>query len=110
MAHARLRSAATPESAGLRAPELAALTEEIDALPLRGWCAGAVVLAGRGRYVALEHATGWAVRYASYDPESGGGVELPREQWQPVTPDTRFDLASLTKLFTALAAMQQCER
>ena len=28
----------------------------------------------------------------------------------PVTADTLFDLASLTKLFTAVAAVQQCER
>lgn len=110
VAHTKLTSAAAPERAGLHAAELAALTEGIDALPARGWCSGAVVLAGRGRYVALEHATGWAVRYAAYDPETGRGVELPRAQWEPVHTDTLFDLASLTKLFTAVAALQQCER
>ncbi|WP_208882485.1 serine hydrolase domain-containing protein [Streptomyces armeniacus] len=109
MAYARLRHAASPERAGLRAAELAGLTADIDALP-GTWCSGAVVLAGRGPYVAVEHAAGWAVRYASYDPERGLGVELPREQWVPARPDTVFDLASLTKLFTAVAVLQQAER
>ncbi len=107
---ARLRRAATARQAGLRPAELAALRDAVDDLPVRGWCSGAVVLAGRGRWVALEHAAGWAVRYSAYDPETDAGVELPRERWEPVTPGTLFDLASLTKLFTAVAAMQQYER
>ncbi len=110
MASARLRSAASPEKAGLRAAELASLREGVDELPSRGWCSGVVVLAGRGRHIALEHAAGWAVRYAGYDPATDGGIALPDERRQPVTTDTLFDLASLTKLFTAIAAMQQCER
>jgi CubicO group peptidase (beta-lactamase class C family) len=83
---------------------------ELDLLPAEGWCSGAVAVAGRGHWIALEHATGWAVRYSSYDAESDAGAELPRERWEPVTPGTLFDLASLTKLFTAVAAMRQCER
>lgn len=74
------------------------------------WCAGAVVLAGRGRTVALHEAVGWAVRYAAYDEHADRGVELPREQWVPARPDTVFDLASVTKLFTAVAAVQQIDR
>ncbi|RLL66559.1 class A beta-lactamase-related serine hydrolase [Streptomyces sp. Z26] len=109
MAYARLRHAASPERAGLRVAELTGLTADIDALP-GTWCSGAVVLAGRGPYVAVEHAAGWAVRYGAYDPESGLGVELPREEWVPARTDTVFDLASLTKLFTAVAVQQQVER
>ncbi len=110
MASARLRSAASPEKAGLRAAELASLREGVDELPSHGWCSGVVVLAGRGRHIALEHAAGWAVRYAGYDPATDAGIALPDERRQPVTTDTLFDLASLTKLFSAIAAMQQCER
>ena len=119
MARTRLRSAASldggarrrfQEKAGLDGDHLAALADETDALPGSGWCAGAVVLAGRGPYVALEHATGWALRYASYDPGTGRGVELPADQWLPMRTDTVFDLASLTKLFTAIATVQQAER
>lgn len=98
------------EKAGLDGGQLAALTEEIEALPGTGWCAGAVVLAGRGPYVAVEHPTGWALRYGAYDPDERRGIELPREQWLPMREDTVFDLASLTKLFTAIAAVQQAER
>ncbi|GAA2275612.1 esterase [Streptomyces ruber] len=76
----------------------------------RPWAAGAVVIAGRGPVVAAEEATGWAVRYASYDETTGRGVELPPDERVPVTVGTPFDLASLTKLFTAVAAVQQVER
>ncbi|NUS09899.1 MAG: beta-lactamase family protein [Streptomyces sp.] len=73
------------------------------------WCAGAVVLAGRGDVVVLHEAVGWALRYGSYDAPTGRGVPLPPQQWLPMRPDTVFDLASLTKLFTAVAAVQQVE-
>jgi CubicO group peptidase (beta-lactamase class C family) len=74
------------------------------------WAAGAVVLAGRGPVIAVAEAAGWAVRYAACDPETGTGVELPPEARVPVTVGTPFDLASLTKLFTSVAAVQQIER
>jgi CubicO group peptidase (beta-lactamase class C family) len=109
VAYARLRRASSPERAGLRAAGLDALVAHVDALP-GDWCSGAVVLAGRGPYVAVEHAAGWAVRYASYDPGTGFGTELPRRRWVAAATDTVFDLASLTKLFTTLAVMQQVER
>lgn len=70
----------------------------------------AVVLAGRGPVVAVEEAAGWAVRYEAYDERTDKGVELPPESWIPATPDTPFDLASLTKLCTAVAVVQQLER
>ncbi|WP_245239273.1 serine hydrolase domain-containing protein [Streptomyces sp. MZ04] len=76
----------------------------------RPWCAGAVVLAGRGPVIAVEEAAGYAVRYSAYDPVADAGVELRPEQRVPARTDTPFDLASLTKLFTAVAAMQQLER
>lgn len=92
----------------------------------RPWAAGAVVVAGRGPVIAVEEAAGWAVRYAAYDqetdpeagpetdpkagPETGRPVELPPAAQVPMTTDTPFDLASLTKLFTSVAAVQQIER
>ncbi|MGW1022259.1 serine hydrolase domain-containing protein [Streptomyces sp. NPDC002577] len=88
------------------------LLAEVRALPLGEppWCAGVVVLAGRGPVIAVEEAYGWALRYAAYDAEADTGVELPRDRWVPMRTDTPFDLASLTKLFTAVAAVQQLER
>lgn len=109
MAYARLRRAASPERAGLHASGLNALVAHVDTLP-GDWCAGAVALAGRGPYVAVEHAAGWAVRYSSYDARTGRGTELPRRRWVAAETGTVFDLASLTKLFTTIAVMQQAER
>ncbi|GAA3810650.1 serine hydrolase domain-containing protein [Streptomyces chiangmaiensis] len=76
----------------------------------RPWAAGAVVVAGRGPVIAVEAAMGWAVRYTAYDAETDRGVELPPEARVPVTVGTPFDVASLTKLFTAVIAVQQLER
>lgn len=69
-----------------------------------------MVVAGRGPVVAVEEAAGWAVRYTAHDPETDSGVELPPAERVPMTVDTPFDLASLTKLFTTVAAVQQMER
>ncbi|MFC9281463.1 serine hydrolase domain-containing protein [Streptomyces collinus] len=107
----RLR-AGTPERAGLDPVQLRHLAEEVHALTAgaRPWAAGAVALAGRGPVIAVAEAAGWAVRHARYDPDTGTGVELPPAERVPVTVDTPFDLASLTKLFTSVAAVQQIER
>lgn len=88
--------------------ELAEAVEPV--APARPWAAGAVVLAGRGPDVVLHEALGWAVRYRAYDAAHDRGLELPRERWVPMRRDTVFDLASLTKLFTAIAVVQQLER
>ncbi|MEU6475513.1 serine hydrolase domain-containing protein [Streptomyces sp. NPDC047017] len=102
----------TPERAGLDPAELRHLVHEVHALTAgeRPWAAGAVVVAGRGPVVAVSEAAGWAVRYASYDPGTDHGIELAPEERVPATVDTPFDLASVTKLFTAVAAVQQIER
>ncbi|MET8771434.1 serine hydrolase domain-containing protein [Streptomyces sp. NPDC004658] len=107
----RLR-AGTPERAGLDPVELGHLVDEVHALTAgeRPWASGAVVLAGRGPVIAVAEAAGWAVRYAAHDPETGTAVELPPAARVPATVDTPFDLASLTKLFTSVAAVQQIER
>ncbi|WP_030379664.1 MULTISPECIES: serine hydrolase domain-containing protein [unclassified Streptomyces] len=100
----------SPERAGLDPGELRLLVRDVRAAVERGWAAGAVVVAGRGPVVAVEEAVGWAVRYARYDEKTDTGVELPPEIRVPMTVDTPFDLASLTKLFTAVVAVQQLER
>ncbi|MEV5544956.1 serine hydrolase domain-containing protein [Streptomyces sp. NPDC052309] len=107
----RLRSD-TPERAGLDPEELSRLVREVHALTTgeRPWAPGVVVAVGRGPVLAVEEAAGWAVRYASYDPTTDTGVELPAGSRVPMTVGTPFDLASLTKLFTAVAAVQQIER
>lgn len=74
------------------------------------WCAGAVVSAGRGGRTLAEESFGWAVRYSRYDPDTDRGVELPPSSRVPARTDTVFDLASLTKLFTAVVAVWCVER
>ncbi|MFD7677157.1 serine hydrolase domain-containing protein [Streptomyces sp. NPDC060187] len=102
----------TPERAGLDAGELRQLAGEVRALTTGPdpWAAGVVLVAGRGPVIAVEEAAGWAVRYAAYDEKTDAGTELAAGARVPVTVHTPFDLASLTKLFTAVAAVQQLER
>jgi CubicO group peptidase (beta-lactamase class C family) len=102
----------TPERAGLDPEEIRHLVHEVRDLTDgdRPWAAGTVLVVGRGPYLAVEEAAGWALRYAAYAPETDTGVELPPAGRVPMTTDTPFDLASLTKLFTSVAAVQQIER
>ncbi|MEV0437655.1 serine hydrolase domain-containing protein [Streptomyces spectabilis] len=102
----------TADRAGLDPEALARLVHDVRELTRgpRPWCAGAVVLAGRGPVIAVAEAAGWAVRYAAYDEHADAGVELPPERRVAMTVDTPFDLASLTKLCTTVAVVQQLER
>jgi CubicO group peptidase (beta-lactamase class C family) len=102
----------TPAQAGLDPAELRHLVHEMRDLTTgeRPWASGVVVVAGRGPVIAVQEAAGWAVRYASYDPETDAGVELPPAARVSMTVGTPFDLASLTKLCTAIVAVQQIER
>ncbi|MEX3107117.1 MULTISPECIES: serine hydrolase [unclassified Streptomyces] len=111
MSAPRLRPG-TAARACLDAGELSLLRDEVHALTAgpHPWAAGVVVYAGRGPVIALREAVGWAVRFGGYEGEGGVGVELPVSERVPLALDTPFDLASLTKLFTSVAAVQQIER
>ncbi|MET9052012.1 serine hydrolase [Streptomyces bacillaris] len=100
--------------AGLLQGPLDRLVREAEAFlaasPKHPWYAGAVLLAGRGGTVALHRPIGHAVRYAAYDETTDTGVEFPPEQRIAMAEDTVFDLASISKLFTSILAVQQIER
>ncbi|MFI9756915.1 serine hydrolase [Streptomyces sp. NPDC051963] len=104
----------SPERAGLLSAHLRQLVTDAKAFlgpsPKYPWYAGAVLLAGRGGTVALHEPIGMAVRYAAYDEKTDTGVEFPAEQQIPMAEDTVFDLASVSKLFTSILAVQQIER
>ncbi|MFG2932064.1 serine hydrolase [Streptomyces achromogenes] len=104
----------SPERAGLLPGQLRQLVADAEAFlapsPRHPWYAGAVLLAGRGGTVALHEPIGMAVRYSGYDEKTDTGVELPPGRQLPMTRDTVFDLASVSKLFTSLLAVQQIER
>ncbi|GAA2433931.1 serine hydrolase [Streptomyces macrosporus] len=104
----------TARRAGLLEEHLRRLVEDartfLGPSPEHPWYAGAVLLAGRGDTIALEEGIGHAVRYAAYDETTDTGVELPADRRIPATPETVYDLASVSKLFTAILAVQQIER
>jgi CubicO group peptidase (beta-lactamase class C family) len=104
----------TPAQAGLLAAHLRQLVADAETFlapsPKHPWYAGAVLLAGRGDTVALHRPIGMAVRYSAYDEKTDTGVEFPPEDRIPMAEDTVFDLASVSKLFTSILAVQQIER
>ncbi len=112
-AHPALRHG-SPERAGLLSTHLRQLVTDAEAFlapsPNHPWYAGAVLLAGRGSTVALHQPVGMAVRYQAYDEKTDSGVEFPADRQIPMTRDTVFDLASVSKLFTSILAVQQIER
>ncbi|WP_166350246.1 serine hydrolase domain-containing protein [Phytoactinopolyspora limicola] len=63
---------------------------------------GAVALLLRDGAVVDHVAVGDAVRYG---PGPDGPTLLPPDERQPMEPDTVFDIASLTKLFTAVTTL-----
>lgn len=102
------------ERAGLRPEYLGRLVTDAEKFlgpsPKHPWYAGAVLLAGRGGTVALHHPIGKAVRYSAYDEKTDTGVEFPADRQIAMAEDTVFDLASVSKLFTSILAVQQIER
>ncbi len=61
---------------------------------------GAVVLAARNGIIAKTYATGYARRYANPT------TSLPRKKWIKARSTTIYDLASLSKTFTATLVVQ----
>lgn len=78
------------------------VTDAIAALDAAAVPGAVGLFAVRGDVVAI-HVTGYAVLY------DARGALLPPDARVPMRPDTVFDLASLTKLFTATVAMQQVQ-
>jgi CubicO group peptidase (beta-lactamase class C family) len=66
---------------------------------------GAVALAAHNGIIVADDVTGYALEYADDKP-----TELPPDEWIPMRRDTIFDLASMTKLFTSIAAVQLLEQ
>ncbi|MBE9374177.1 serine hydrolase [Saccharopolyspora sp. HNM0983] len=66
--------------------------------------AGAVSLLAHDGIVVRREAVGEQLRYAD-----DRGTELPAEQREPMRTDTIFDAASITKLFTSIAVLQEVD-
>ena len=100
----------TPQQAGLVPGPVAQITTDVESYlePQangRPMYAGAVVLAAHDGTVVTHEAVGDMLRYAD-----GEGTELPADQQVPMRRDSIFDLASVSKLFTSIAVLQQVER
>jgi CubicO group peptidase (beta-lactamase class C family) len=96
------RAGLVPEDIDKIATDIARYTQPSPTFPVY---AGAVALAGHDGIIVAHDVTGYALRYADDKP-----TELPPDQWIPMRRDTIFDIASMTKLFTSLAAVQLIER
>jgi CubicO group peptidase (beta-lactamase class C family) len=72
-------------------------TEAIIQLPFR-------ITSARDGVVVEHAAVGHRLRYERWDEATRTAVALPEEQWEAMTEDTVFDLASVSKLFTATVA------
>ncbi|HVK23109.1 MAG TPA: serine hydrolase domain-containing protein [Actinokineospora sp.] len=95
-----------PASVGLDPAPLAAAERAIagwtqaDPTTGRPLFAGAVTLAVHHGVVVSRTAAGQAVRYAD-----AVGTELPADEQVAMRPDTIFDVASVSKLFTSIAVL-----
>lgn len=100
--------AGTPGDAGLDAAPIDAFERQMarweDPAAGAGYLfPGATTLMAHDGVVVERGAGGYAVKYA----DAAG--ELPRDRWIPASTGTIYDLASLSKLFTSIVAMQQLE-
>jgi CubicO group peptidase (beta-lactamase class C family) len=102
----------SPQSAGLDPAPIDAALARIDEWTTKNYdpkltvplYSGAVSVLAHDGVVVSRHNVGYAVRYAD-----GAGTELPEDQKVPMRPDTIFDMASVSKLFTSIAVMQLVE-
>ncbi|WP_181727433.1 serine hydrolase [Streptomyces sp. PT12] len=122
MSPRRLRHG-TPADAGLDARRVAGLVPAAEAfLDGDGGAGGAgaggaegaggaypgfVLLAARHGVIVEHAARGWALAHGERD---GRPFALPARERVPMARDTVFDVASLTKVFTALVALRLAER
>ncbi len=99
----------SPQAAGLDPAPIDAALAAVDGWTrpsgtVRPLYAGAVTLLAHNGRIVTRTATGMALKYAD-----GNGTELPADQQVAMRPDTIFDMASVSKLFTSIVVMQQIE-
>ncbi|WP_053170857.1 serine hydrolase domain-containing protein [Streptomyces sp. SBT349] len=103
----------SPEEAGLDPARVARIVPAAETF-LTGQDAaypGFVLLAARNGVIVEHAARGWAVAHAvAPGARDGRPVPLPAAERTPMARDTVFDVASLTKLFTAVVVVALAER
>lgn len=96
----------SPASAGLDHRPIDAYVDQLKSweTPGSGYLfPGAVELMAHDGVVVSRNASGYAVKY------SDATTQLPQDKWVPARTDTIYDLASMSKLFTSIVAVQQLE-
>ena len=94
-----------PEHVGRMSADVASGMEPSTIAPYYPHYPGAVALAARNGVIAHHQAQGYAVKYVDDKP-----TLLPESEWVPMRKDTILDLASVSKLFASIAAVQLIER
>jgi CubicO group peptidase (beta-lactamase class C family) len=98
----------SPASAGLDSAPIQAFEKQLTSWenPASGagyLFPGATALMAHDGVVVERSAGGYAVKYQNTS------TLLPQDQWVPARTDTIYDLASLSKLFTSIVAVQQID-
>lgn len=107
-AYDTVEKAAKPEDVGFDSAKLAALDDYLNDQMAQGASSLALSVVKDGKLVK-ESAYGYAKKYdtplvdGTYQPAQ----LLPKDQWQPATVDTLYDLASNTKMYATNYAIQQ---
>jgi CubicO group peptidase (beta-lactamase class C family) len=100
----------SPQSAGLDPGPINTAMQQLDAYTQDDPATGHPLYSGQvtelvhDGVVVARHASGYALKYADYQ-----GDPLPADQQIPMKTNTIFDLASLSKLFTSIVAMQEIQ-
>lgn len=107
VAHDSLQRA-QPAEVGFDEKKLAELDSFIRSQVESGSPAVALIVTKDGK-VVKEDAYGYALRYSTHevDGETVPAELLPKDQWEPATTDTLFDLASNTKMYATNYAIQR---
>jgi len=107
-AYDQIRYAGKPEEVGFSSAKLDEMDQYVQQQIDDGFPAAAIIVVKDGKIVK-ESAYGYAKKYntplvdGSYKPAE----LLPREQWEPATTDTLFDLASNSKMYATNYAIQK---
>jgi len=107
-AYDQIRHAGKPEEVGFSSAKLNEMDQYVQQQIDDGFPAAAIIVVKDGKIVK-ESAYGYAKKYntplvdGSYKPAE----LLPREQWEPATTGTLFDLASNSKMYATNYAIQK---